>query len=141
MKLEESFARYLKTLNEPFTRNDRWLIGPKEVDFYFPHRSLAIEFNGEHFHGERIMSLRDCSPRDYHLGKLAACEAVGVKLVFVWEEDWVKRGDWVKRAVTRFLRSGGSDCDPALLRLVSVRDEPDAVLRACLSQGLFSDLV
>lgn len=75
-----------------FTRNDRSVISPKELDFYFPNHKLAIEISPTATHSTSgvQMSWGTASvPKHYHVDKARACEAAGVQLitVFDWHDD------------------------------------------------------
>lgn len=65
--------------NEDFTINDRSVIKPKEIDFYFPKLKIGIEHNGLYFHMNK--------GKYYHLDKKKACERLGVNLIHIWGSD------------------------------------------------------
>lgn len=57
--------------------------GVTEVDIYVPSRNMAIECNGVYWHSEGAGKTSVA-----HRDKLRACDAVGIELVQVWEDDW-----------------------------------------------------
>lgn len=62
----------------------------RQIDIYCPEHKLAIEFNGLYWHSEIHKYRR------YHLEKTEACEAQGVQLIHVWEDEWYNKPDVVK---------------------------------------------
>jgi hypothetical protein len=53
------------------------------LDIYIPSHKLAIEYNGLYWHST------DFHPDPYyHLKKTQACEALGIRLIHIWEDDW-----------------------------------------------------
>ena len=64
--------------------NDRTVISPKELDIYIPSKNLAIEYNGLRFHTTQFGK-----DKDYHLGKTLACEEKGIRLIHIFEDEWL----------------------------------------------------
>jgi hypothetical protein len=58
----------------------RKIISPYELDIYLPEISLAIEFNGTHWH-----SVEFGTPKDYHLTKSILCKTKGIRLIHIYE--------------------------------------------------------
>lgn len=71
--------------------------GINELDAFVPSKNIAIEANGVFFHSERFRSA------SYHHDKTAACEALGIRLIQVWQDDWLERRDIVERLLARKL--------------------------------------
>lgn len=74
-------------------RNDRSILGGKELDIYLPELNLAFEFNGVYWHSELFKS------KDYHQEKTLKCMENGVNLIQIWEDDWLYRQDVVKNLI------------------------------------------
>ncbi|OBY33535.1 hypothetical protein [Mycolicibacter kumamotonensis] len=64
------------------TITTRSVIPPHEIDIYSAEHRLGIEFNGTYWHSAKF---RD---RNYHLEKTLRCQAIGVRLIHVWEHLW-----------------------------------------------------
>ena len=99
---ELEFTKVLQeSLNgEELRTSVRDLIPPQEVDLYFPELKLAIEFNGDYWHSDKFMEdNHQCSAKVYHEDKVNRCAALGVKLIFVWESDWVDHDEVVLSAI------------------------------------------
>ena len=65
--------------------NDRTLIHPQELDIVIPSHNLAVEYCGLYWHSDVY---RD---RNYHLRKLEACNARGIRLITIFEDEWKDR--------------------------------------------------
>lgn len=91
--IEEEVRIFLDELNIEYLRNDRSLLGGKELDFYLPKYNLAIEFNGLYWHSELY------KPKNYHLDKTLKCNNLGVQLLHVWEDDWKNKKNIVKSII------------------------------------------
>lgn len=75
--------------------------GVNELDIYVPHLNIAVEANGVFYHSERFRT------PDYHASKVAACAALGIQLIQVWQDDWAERRPVVERLLAR--KMGVSD--------------------------------
>ena len=72
----------LKALS-PQQRN-REILRNREIDVYIPSLKLGVEYNGLHWHSERLGK-----DKNYHLDKLNNCNEQGVKLIQIFEDEWV----------------------------------------------------
>ena len=75
----------------------RSLLSPLEVDIYIKEKNLAIEFDGMYWHSE------DIKDKCYHLNKTELCEAKGIQLVHVFEDEWIYKKDIVKSRLKNLL--------------------------------------
>lgn len=62
-----------------------------EVDIYIPEYNIAIEYNGIFWHSEL-----QGRGRSYHFKKLELCESNGIRLIQIWENEWLYKQDIVK---------------------------------------------
>ena len=69
--------------NGKVIQSDRSLIAPYEVDIYIPEKKIAVEYNGLFWHSEAAGK-----GKGYHRAKYLACQAAGVQLFTVWEDEW-----------------------------------------------------
>lgn len=83
-------------------RSNRKLIS-KELDIYVPSVNVAIEFNGLYWHSEKF------KPKNYHYDKFIECRDAGIRLIQVWEDDWLHRKDIVKSMLLNKLGFGISE--------------------------------
>jgi hypothetical protein len=88
-KGEDAVAAYMQPFTEVL-RNVRTIIKGFELDIYCPTLKLAIEFNGLYWHSD------EWKTADYHLAKTQACEALGIKLIHIFEDEWLDKPEIVK---------------------------------------------
>lgn len=80
-KVEQSVKEWVASLNVPVRYNDRHVIKPLELDIFMPEHNVAIEVNGLYWH-------HDDSGRTSVKDKTDLCEAQGVQLISIWENEW-----------------------------------------------------
>ena len=82
---EKEIYSFIKSIyNGEIIENDRNIISPKELDIYIPQKNLAIEFDGLYFHSTKFGK-----DKNYHLNKTIACEEKGIRLIHVFEDEWL----------------------------------------------------
>lgn len=91
---EKELYEYVYTLDSSIISNDRGLISPKELDIYSPTRNIAIEYNGLYTHSESF------KPNNYHITKTNLCNNKGIRLIHVFEDDWLYKKDIVKSRIS-----------------------------------------
>lgn len=69
-----------------------------ELDLYVPEQSIAIEFNGLYWHSEA-----QGKTKFYHYNKWKVCKDKGIRLVQIWEDDWNRNPDLIKRMIVNKL--------------------------------------
>lgn len=79
-------------------RNTRTLIHPYEVDIYVPGKNIAIEFNGLYWHSEETGK-----GKAYHHNKYQLLKNKGIQLIQVWEDDWNRNPELMKRILAHKL--------------------------------------
>ena len=70
-------------------RNSRSIINPMEIDIWLPELKLGIECNGCYWHSD------PWKPKDYHKVKTDAVEAIGGKLIQLFDYEWNLKRDIV----------------------------------------------
>ena len=76
---------YLKDIGLNPQRNTRDIIKGCELDFYFPDKNRAIEYNGVWFHSLNV------KPEGYHNNKFLKCKDADTGLLCIWEDMWKNR--------------------------------------------------
>lgn len=82
--------------NDTIIKNDRTAI-KKELDIYLPNLKVAFEYNGIHWHSELYKE------KNYHINKTNICENNNIKLIHIWEDDWLYKKDIVKSRILNIL--------------------------------------
>ena len=90
---------FLTSLNIDFIENTRKIIPPKEIDWWLPNFNLGIEFCGLRWHGERVNR-----GKYYHLSKLTSMNALGYKLIQIFQDEWDSHSDIIKNLIGSELR-------------------------------------
>ena len=75
------------------------LSGKRELDIYIPNKKIAIEFNGIYWHSE----LSGGKDKNYHLNKTIECESLGIKLIHIFEDDWINKSEIIKSRLLNIL--------------------------------------
>lgn len=70
--------------------NTRKVIPPLELDIYIPSLNLAIEYCGIYWHSEKYKNKND------HYNKMKLCNEKGIRLITIFEDEWLERQDQVK---------------------------------------------
>lgn len=73
-----------------FQKNKK-LLGNRELDLYNEELKLAIEYCGHYWHCELH------KPNNYHHDKYKRCLDKGVRLITIFEGEWITRQDQVKQ--------------------------------------------
>ncbi len=101
-KMQQEFRDFLNEVLPPnsFFENERQIIKPYELDFYIPIHSLSIELNGNYYHseigGEKL--------RDYHLNKTKLCYDKKIRLIHIFEDEWMFKKDIIKSKIKNILK-------------------------------------
>lgn len=98
-KKEQEVASYLKSIlpDAKMLTNDREVLQGKELDIYFPDKKIAVEYCGLYWHSEYYKE------KNYHFDKYRACQDKGVRLIQVFEDEWVYKKDICKMRLKHIL--------------------------------------
>lgn len=99
--LEQELAEFLSTLSIPFSQHVKNIIAPLELDFYFPGQQIAVEFNGLYWHSDAAKY-----PIDRHRTKYLKCRDLGIQLIQIFEDEWIKKPEIVKNQLSTLLGLG-----------------------------------
>lgn len=100
-KGESALAAFMSVFARVEERNRR-VIPPKELDIYVPEVGLAVEYCGEYWHGASSPE-DERTARTRHLDKHNACAEAGVRLLTVYESEWLNRPFAIKRLIRNVL--------------------------------------
>ena len=96
-KLEKEIQDFISD-NIVTVNNLKTLIRPYELDIYLPEKKLAIEFNGLHWHSEGRGK-----DKYYHLNKTELCEEKNIRLIHIFEDEWLNKPQIVKNRLKNIL--------------------------------------
>lgn len=86
-KYEDELYNYITSLGCTCIRHDRSILNGKELDLYYPEKQIAIEFNGLYWHDINH------KPKDYHFNKFKECKEHNIRLISIFEQDWIHNKD------------------------------------------------
>lgn len=78
-------------------QNDRDIIS-KEIDIYIPELKVGIEYNGCYWHSSLYKD------KNYHLNKTKECRDKGIRLLHVFEDEWIYKKEIIKNKIINVLR-------------------------------------
>lgn len=79
---EKEVLEYIRNLG---FRAKKEKLGKYEIDIYVPEKNLGIEYNGLYWHREEMLG------KTYHLNKTKACAERGIRLIHIFEDEWVTK--------------------------------------------------
>ena len=97
-KSEKELREFLEGLTGKTFSPNRKILDGKELDMYNEELGLAVEFCGLRWHTEDSPNPRT---RKYHYSKMQICEKHSVRLITIFEDEWLHR----KAQVKNFLKS------------------------------------
>ena len=113
---EDEIMELLQSLS-PQQRN-REILGGKELDIYITPIKLGVEYNGLRWHSEEFGK-----DRHYHLDKLNECNERGVRLIQIFEDEWLNH----KKI-----------CESKLLQICGLNNNPKVYARKCLIREIYN---
>lgn len=86
---EQEIKEFIKTILTPddiIITNDRNVLDGKEIDIYIPSLGIGIECNGVYWHREG-----KGKHQKYHINKTVAASQKGIRLIHIFENEWVEK--------------------------------------------------
>ena len=124
-KSETALGDYIESMGVKIMRGSRAVIPPYELDAYCPELKIAFEYCGLRWHSTQMSKSDDYADilesdrkmRAKHYDKYVACLKVGVKLVTIFEDEWITGSSVVKKTVSNMLKLGTRVCSARQLEL------------------------
>ena len=115
-KPEIDISDYIKSLGFSVDINNRKLIYPYEIDIIIPEKGIGIEFNGLYWHSEQMLNETNRDGKKYHLMKTDLANEKGIRLIHIFEDEWLYKSDIVKLRLRSILgknerRIGGREIE------------------------------
>ena len=96
---EMEIIEYIKeNIDDEIVIRDTKIIYPNELDIYIPSHCLAIEYNGMIWHSEKFGK-----DKTYHLNKTEKCQEKGIRLIHIFENEWLEHKEIVKSKIRHLL--------------------------------------
>lgn len=77
-------------------RNIRGIISG-EIDIYLPELNIGFEYNGIYWHSDKYKD------SGYHLRKSNQSLEKGIRLIHIWEDDWINKREIIKSRIRNIL--------------------------------------
>ena len=77
---------------------DKTILNGKELDIYIPNKNIAIEYNGLRWHSESYGK-----DKNYHLNKLNLCLKSNIKLIQIFEDEFLNSKNIVLNKIKHIL--------------------------------------
>jgi len=95
---EKSLLRGIKKVyNGIIIENDKKVLDGKEIDIYLPDLKIGIEYCGLYWHSELYKK------NTYHLDKLKLCHEKGIRLIQIFEDEWISKKKIIKSKIKHIL--------------------------------------
>lgn len=96
---EKEVTDYIKMLGiADISTHDKKILQGKEVDIFLPNLNIGIECDGVYWHSEK-----KGKDKNYHLEKTLLARNNGVKLIHIFENEWLFKQDIVKSRLSTLL--------------------------------------
>ena len=100
---EKEITDYIKSILPPTTiieENTKSILSNNyELDIFIPSKKIAIECNGLFWHGE----VGGNKSKSYHLNKTIECEKMGIRLIHIFEDEWIVFSNIIKNKLRHIL--------------------------------------
>jgi hypothetical protein len=97
--IQNEIYDYIISLKIDVILNDRNILNNLELDLYIPSKNLAIEVNGLYWHGE----VNGNKHRLYHINKTKLCNEKNIRLIHIFEDEWIYKKEIVKNRLKHIL--------------------------------------
>ena len=95
---QRGISVYVESLGFNVINNDRSVLAGLEVDIYIPELKMGIEYHGLYWHNDTRVD------NNYHKRKLEAAEHAGIRLVQIFEDEWVHKRNIVESRLRNLLK-------------------------------------
>lgn len=95
---ENEIYEFVKQYFDDAIHNDKTIINPLEIDIFIPSINVGIEYNGLRWHSEEFQK-----DKNYHLNKLNKCNEKGIKLIQIFEDEYIENKSLVKEKILHIL--------------------------------------
>ena len=116
---ENKIATYIEDLLQEKVIRRKSLDGRKSLDIFIPSKQIGVEYCGLRWHNEHSPTPR---LKWYHHSKMALAQAQGIRLITMFEDEWLNRQEPAKNVLEAILgvyssRLGARDCTVTSLPL------------------------
>lgn len=95
---QQEIFEFVSNLCHGFSHQDTQILSGREIDIVNHDMKIGIEYNGLYFHSDKF---RD---KKYHISKMKEMENLNYRLIYIWEDWWVRKKEIVKSIITSILQ-------------------------------------
>lgn len=105
-KCENEIFSFVKSClaNVIVEQRNKTVLDGRELDIYIPSMNFAIEYNGLRWHSEEFNG-----NKYKHLSKTEECERKGIRLIQIFEDEWIYKNDIVREKIAHILGCSNAD--------------------------------
>lgn len=92
---EKDLLEYIKSIHGKVIHGYR---DGLEIDIYLPDLKIGFEFNGLYWHSEKFKE------KNYHLKKTDYFKEKGIRIIHIWEDDWLFKPEIVRSQIKNLLK-------------------------------------
>ena len=100
-KAEKEIHEYISSLfaQDAVVVDHRYKIAGMELDIFVKDFNIGIEYNGLYWHSVRYKT------ENYHYDKTEKCEQIDIKLIHIYEDQWLYKQDIVKSRLSNLFNN------------------------------------
>lgn len=95
---EDKICNFINSLNIKVEKHNRTIIKPNEIDIFLPEKKIGIEYDGLIWHSEKYKI-----DSQYHLNKTNKCNEQGVRLIHIFEDEFLEKENIVRSMLSNIL--------------------------------------
>ena len=96
---QNEINEYINNLGFTTKQNNRTILNGYEIDIFIPELNIGIEYCGLYWHSDVY---RD---DNYHLQKQELAESENIRLIQIFEDEWIYKSEIVKSRLRNILKS------------------------------------
>ena len=97
--------------------NDRTIIAPSEIDIFIPDAKIGIEYCGLYWHSDSRLG------KNYHSDKYHRCADLGIRLITIFEDEWINRRDIVLSTLAYALQISSTSIGARKLTIIEISSQ------------------
>ena len=97
-KSEQDLGNFIQEICGEISIKNKNVLNGRELDIYIPEKKVAIEYDGLIWHSEKFGK-----DHNYHLSKTLECEKLGIRLIHIFEDEWLEHKEIVKTKLKHIL--------------------------------------
>ena len=95
---ENKLCEFINSIGIKTEQHNRTIINPNEIDIFIPEKNIGIEYDGLIWHSEKFQE-----NINYHLEKTNKCKECGVRLIHIFEDEFLEKEDIIKSMISNIL--------------------------------------